>query len=216
MTALDEQLISQLQTVYLSDYANGPATLYFGQQPAYHFRMNLSYYFPGEITATILNKSTLIAQALISEIFGASTEIFTFEYLYQKKSLRKWLPKTKLHTETFRPLQFETGTLRTTSFSLTTPPALLFKLARALIYQDFKAFDATILHLEHPLIFFEPNRKILLHIYDDRGCDVFCQTQQDYQTLLSKFGKYVDSYTSTMQTGGFMVEETKFGLRFKK
>ncbi|WP_265459966.1 hypothetical protein [Enterococcus sp. HY326] len=53
MTALDERLMSQLQTAYLSDYANGQATLYFDPQPAYHFRMNLSYYFPGEITTTI-------------------------------------------------------------------------------------------------------------------------------------------------------------------
>ncbi|WP_265459967.1 DUF3885 domain-containing protein [Enterococcus sp. HY326] len=130
--------------------------------------------------------------------------------------MRQWLSKKKLRTETFRPLQFEAGTLRATSFSLTTPPTLLYKLARALIYQDFKALNATVLHLEHPLIFFEPNRKILLHIYDDRGCDVFCQNQKDYQKLLSKFGTYVDSYTNTMLTGDFRVEETKFGLQFKK
>lgn len=209
-----QQLIPQLQKSYLSYYAIGNCFLTFDQQKSYHFRMNLSYFYE-KITQESLAKTVRTVRDLIGCIFSEEQTVTIVQYIYWKKQLKHLLRPAQIRSDCFRPLLYEQGILRVLDYSIKNL-ANLQKIGASLVYQDFADLNPGYPCIKNPTIFVNLTRGIVLHIYDDRGCDVFCREEKDYLELTKQFQPYIDSYTTDMKQLGYTVLTSSYGIRFTK
>ncbi|MGG5318420.1 hypothetical protein IGI49_004476 [Enterococcus sp. AZ071] len=210
----NQQVFDQLQAAYISDYATGDRYLTFDHHRSYHFRMNLSYYYES-ITAKTLKKTVGIVRELIDSIFSDEQTIVIAQYIYQRKQLKKLLDPSQIRLDRFCSLLFEQGTLRLLEYS-SESPLILQKIGASLVYQDFSNLNPGYPHLVNPTILINLRKEIVLHIYDDRGCDVFCKEERDYLALTNQFQPYIESYTRDMMQLDYTVLTSPYGVHFTK
>ncbi|KAF1299189.1 hypothetical protein BAU15_00655 [Enterococcus sp. JM4C] len=105
--------------------------------------------------------------------------------------------------------------LRTMRYSL-KHPSQLYKIVKALVHQDFPGLDATAARMSNHLVLMNPEKELLIHIYDDRGCDIFCRNESDYKALMALCKEQIDYYTQMMEKHKYQVIDSPYGLRFKR
>lgn len=212
--AFKQQLIAQLQESYLSRYAIGARYLTFDQKRSYHFRMNLSYFY-GNITPENLAKTAGTVRELINRIFSEEQTVTIAQYIYWKKQLKHLLQPAQICSDSFWPLLDEQGTLRVLDYSIRSLTRVQ-KIGTSLVYQDFGRLNPGYPHIKNPTILVNLTKGIVLHIYDDRGCDVFCREEQDYLSLTKQFQPYIESYSTSMKELGYTLLTSSYGVRFTK
>lgn len=214
----ERQIAEQLAITYLSDFAYNPEKfLLWKGKRSYHFRMNLSYYYvePAEkITKETLEKTNIFMKEVLTSIFQGSSEVVLFSYIYTPKQLNRFFQKTQLHNEYFSFYAEEDVFLRKVKLTIKQPNTL-YKLVKSLIYHDFPEWN-TAPKLNNKTALLNPQKEILIHVYDDRGCDIFCRNEQDYHALAALCKEKIESYTQDMAARGYQVIDSPYGVRFKR
>ncbi|MHC5218396.1 DUF3885 domain-containing protein [Enterococcus sp. LJL128] len=214
MKELYQEVVTQLQEHYISQYANGKPYLKLNGEQCYHFRMNLSYFYK-RINKQTLKKTINVANRLVDEVFKNESRAGIIQYINQPGQLMKFIKKTAISDDYYVNLPVEERFLRVLTCKIENI-GLLHKLVMGRIYQDFKPYSDTFTILDNQIILVNETKKILLHVYDDRGCDVFCKEEQDYLELKQLFKKYIDSYTAQMEELNYQVQESTYGVSFTK
>lgn len=183
------------------------------KKTGYHFRMNLSYFFPsrGSITKETLKKVTEIGRELINAIFTDAENVVFIQYVSELKELAKVLkPQEIIKDEYFSTSLAVNQYLGTTDCILrrvvyhNSQRSFLVKVVKSLIYTDFQLYNS-VACITNSTILVNPEREIALHIYDDRGCDLFCQNKADFLVLKAQFQVYIESYDNGMRSIGYEV-----------
>ena len=213
------QIAKQLATTYISEYAYKPDKFLLCEgKRLFHFRMNLSscYVKPTEkISQKTLKKTNAFVKEVLMCIFQESAEVVLYEYVFTPKQLNRFFQETQLHHEYFLSCTFEEVLLRKTNLTL-KQPSNLYKLIKSLIYRDFPDWNTEVPKLDNPTVLLNRQKEILIHVYDDRGCDIFCRNEQDYLTLVALCKEKIASYTQDMVNQKYQIIDTSYGLRFKR
>lgn len=68
------------------------------------------------------------------------------------------------------------------------------KLITACLYSDFYGLNPLVPKIKVPLFFYTSTKKILLHIYDDRGCDIWSPDKETAAFYYRKYQKHILDY----------------------
>lgn len=63
------------------------------------------------------------------------------------------------------------------------------KVIDGICYEDFKKPGK--LRIRNAMVFYEPQRQIILNIYDDRGCDVWSKNIQQQKAIYQEFNAWI-------------------------
>ncbi|MGM0125964.1 hypothetical protein IGI37_003365 [Enterococcus sp. AZ194] len=219
---LIQQLTEQLQKAYICEFAYEPEKfLTFDGTRAYHMRMNLSYFYlkdGDKITREVLKKTSEFVKTMIDFIFKDASEVLLFEYVYNPKQLRRFIRQSQIVKDHFvfcTAEDQEETMLRTVRCSI-NHPSELYKLVISSVYQDFRPYNQTISKISNTVVLLNPDKDILIDVYDDRGCDIYCRRKEDYHALLNFCKERVDHYTKMMEKQDYEIIDSPYGIRFRK
>lgn len=166
----------------------------------YNIRLELTNDFStGAVDA--INKISWLPRAVAADIFH-DEKTLTIGIVIPEQGhvtrFQKFLKRNRLHhidhfvTDAFSG--YYEGTTGILLFSIDRQDLYMNKLITACLYSDFHGSNPIVPKISERIFFYNPAKKLLFHIYDDRGCDIWSPDKETAAFYYQKYQAYILDY----------------------
>ncbi|MBL1226182.1 DUF3885 domain-containing protein [Enterococcus sp. BWR-S5] len=143
-------------------------------------------WLPKAITADIFAEEDLVVIGIVIPEYGHVTR---FQKFLKRNRIR--------HIDYFTTEAFSDyydGVTGILLFSVQRKDLYLNKLITACLYSDFHSLNPLVPKITERTFFYNSSKKLLFHIYDDRGCDIWSPDKETAAFYYQKYQKYILDY----------------------
>ncbi|WP_033543870.1 DUF3885 domain-containing protein [Planococcus sp. CAU13] len=185
--------------------------LFYAWEPGIRFEISdphQSYNEPGHLDRAF-KRSTALFDAVFDEeddiLFVTDVNVPRDNLFLHKKPLnvyRKYIKQSQalhnLHLKNMQLPEFDEGDITTYRFSYTCRKGdIRFpKLLQAICYEDFEHPSRILKNQQSgsDIYFINLSKKLIYHLYDDRGCDIIAADKEDIRFLYERYNDWILDY----------------------